>query len=202
MEDSARRAAYQQGHEFLVRGNVRTALPLLLAVAEAAPNHFDSQYDLGVCYFRIGEFQAAEERFRQALRLDNGRHLAHYYLGLALERQNRSVDAMFQYKFALTVKPDFEEAKKKLGLNDPILPRIPSTDSGAGLDLEKNTLESPRAAQSEQRAVTIAEPANIQPLQTGALLREGRRRWTSFDIELTIIAIGSLALIAWLFVLF
>ena len=77
-------------------------------------NDISGFYTLGVGYFRTKEFIKAKSSFETVLKLDHRNHLAHYYLGLIYERENKIEDAILEYKIANTINPDFLEARKKL----------------------------------------------------------------------------------------
>jgi Tfp pilus assembly protein PilF len=58
-----------------------------------------------IAYLLAREPAAAEEKAREALRLDPNSFEAHYHLGLALSRQGREVEAIEAFKAALSVAP-------------------------------------------------------------------------------------------------
>jgi tetratricopeptide (TPR) repeat protein len=108
---------FEKGQSLVASGEYAKAIPLLLNAATHAPNHFQPQFLLGICYLRTNDLGAAELSFRKAVALDNGSHDGHYYLGLTLERQGRNRDAQLEYRFALAIKPDFREAAERIKAN-------------------------------------------------------------------------------------
>ena len=61
---------------------------------------------LGIAYFRIGRWQAAEAEFRKLLELSPVNDYAHYALGRCLEKQGREREANGHYKLASSLRPD------------------------------------------------------------------------------------------------
>ena len=50
----------------------------------------------------------------QAVRINPDDTVAHYNLGIALEKAGRVAEAMAQYEQALRIKPDYPEARNAL----------------------------------------------------------------------------------------
>jgi membrane protein YdbS with pleckstrin-like domain len=105
-----------QARDLMEHGNPAKASALLSELLLRDSRNTEARFLLGVSRFRQGEWPAAEREFRNTIALHNRNHLAHYYLGLALERQNRIDDAHLEYQVALGLRPDLAQARKKLGL--------------------------------------------------------------------------------------
>ncbi|MCD4811992.1 tetratricopeptide repeat protein [bacterium] len=162
----------QQGIHHFQHGDIDSAIPLLQGVIKNEPNNEEANYILGVCKFRKKQFAEAERFFSKVVSINNAHYNAQYYLGLALERQNRKKEEFIsQYRIALALKPDFKEAKKKLETWNVVQPV--REQSPAKPDLEKLR-------------------------ETGKLIYEGKRRIRSFSFLFVLMFISlSLFLFAW-----
>jgi Ca-activated chloride channel family protein len=70
-------------------------------------------YRKGVAYYRLGDYTAAEEMFRQSTRPEVASSAA-YNLGNALAQQNKLHDAIAAYEEVLTKWPGHQQAKENL----------------------------------------------------------------------------------------
>ncbi len=68
------------------------AIPLYLEVLSRNPGFWRSNYNLGVAYYKTGNFNGAEEYLKRAIRLDPGDSDQYIYLALT-ELQLRNLDA-------------------------------------------------------------------------------------------------------------
>jgi len=62
-------------------------------VLQVSPNHPLGLFDLGISLLQLGQTEEARRWLTAAVREDPKRVDAHYYLGVALERQRRYADA-------------------------------------------------------------------------------------------------------------
>ena len=92
----------QKAHQAYENGDYSTAI-----------DTFQDPYKKGVAYYRTGEFQAAEEMFRQSTRPEVASGAA-YNLGNALVQQNKLHDAIIAYENVLEKWPDHVQAKENL----------------------------------------------------------------------------------------
>jgi len=69
---------------------------------------------LGIAYFRIRNWIAAESEFRAVLELSPADDYAHYALGRCLEKQGRAAEANGHYKLASTMRPDAEQYSSRI----------------------------------------------------------------------------------------
>lgn len=81
----------------------------------AAGHDFQDPYRKGVAYYRMGDYSAAEEMFRQSTRPEVASCSA-YNLGNALVHQNRLRDAITAYEEVLEKWPDHNQAMENLEL--------------------------------------------------------------------------------------
>ena len=63
---------------------------------------------LGIAYFRLGRYEAAEEEFRAVLEISPVDDYAHYALGRSLEKLGRTTEANAHYKLARSLRPGEE----------------------------------------------------------------------------------------------
>ena len=84
------------------------------------PNKASIREALGIAYFRIQRWQAAEAEFRAVLELSPTDDYAHYALGRALEKQGRDAEANGHYKLASSLSPQSATyAERIMELDDP-----------------------------------------------------------------------------------
>src|SRR5215217_9345793 len=75
---------------------------------------------LGIAYFRIRNYDAAESEFRAVLELSPTDDYAHYALGRCLEKQGRDAEANGHYKLASSLSPQSETyAERIMQLDEP-----------------------------------------------------------------------------------
>lgn len=84
------------------------------AVLKVDPRSARSLNGMGLYLLSQSKLKDAESYFRNAKANDPGLYPAYYNLGIALERQNRVAEAKAAFNEALSVKPDFAEAKRAL----------------------------------------------------------------------------------------
>lgn len=81
----------------------------------AAGHAFQDPYRKGVSYYRMGDYKAAEEMFRQSTRPEVASR-ASYNLGNSLVQQNKLHDAIAVYENVLEKWPGHKQAKENLEL--------------------------------------------------------------------------------------
>ena len=97
---------FQQGRAHLADGRAAQATVPLEKAKRREPEKASIREALGIAYFRIGRWQAAEAEFRKLLELSPVNDYAHYALGRCLEKQGREREANGHYKLASSLRPD------------------------------------------------------------------------------------------------
>src|SRR2546423_11993769 len=69
---------------------------------------------LGIAYFRIRRWQAAEAEFRKLIELSPVNDYAHYALGRTLEKQGRAREANVHYKLASSLSPGSKQYRERI----------------------------------------------------------------------------------------
>lgn len=82
---------------------------------QTAADGFQDPYRKGVAYYRMGDYQSAEEMFLQSTRPEVASSAA-YNLGNALALQNKLTEAIKAYEDLLKKWPDHKQAKENLEL--------------------------------------------------------------------------------------
>src|SRR2546423_9832103 len=91
---------FQQGRTHLRKGMPAQATVPLEKAKRREPGKASIREALGIAYFRIHRYEAAEEEFRAVLEISPTDDYAHYALGRCLEKQGRSAEATGHYKLA------------------------------------------------------------------------------------------------------
>lgn len=91
---------------------------------ESAVDHFQDPFRKGVSYYRLGDFKAAEEMFRQSTRPEVASSAA-FNLGNALVKQNKLQEAVDAYEEVLKKWPDHTSAKENLEIVKKMLQEPP-----------------------------------------------------------------------------
>lgn len=127
--------------------------------AAAAALYQDPQWQ-GIAYYRAGDYASAA----QAFSVENTPH-AHYNQGNALAMLGRYPDAIAQYRQALTVRPNWQQAQDNLGLLLNLLEQPRAPDNPGEPNLPPDGLQSdPQLRRAETEAsqhVTPEEQAQI-----------------------------------------
>lgn len=97
-------------------GRNAEALPHLAAAAKGLAREAGPQYDYALVLMETERFQPAEEHFRLALRLRPDWAAAHLYLGRTLHDQNRSQDALDEFRRAGEIDPKLPLLHHHFGL--------------------------------------------------------------------------------------
>ena len=96
---------FQQGRAQLEQGRAAQATVALEKAKEREPEKASIREALGIAYFRIARWEAAEAEFRKLLELSPVNDYAHYALGRTLEKQGRVREANAHYKLASSLAP-------------------------------------------------------------------------------------------------
>lgn len=106
----------------------------------AAGDGFQDPYRKGVAYYRMGNYAAAEEMFRQSTRPEVACRAA-YNLGNTLLQQNKPLDAILAYKSVLEKWPDHEQAKTNLEIAKKILEQQDLKEKNGKDNRDKNSTQ-------------------------------------------------------------
>jgi len=96
---------FQEGKRRLRKGQAAQATVPLEKAKRREPNKASIRETLGIAYFRLGRYDAAEAEFRAALELSPVDDYAHYALGRCLEKLGRAAEANGHYKLASSLRP-------------------------------------------------------------------------------------------------
>jgi Flp pilus assembly protein TadD len=96
---------FQQGRAHLKRGMPAQATVSLEKAKKREPDKASIREALGIAYFRIQRWDAAEAEFRACLEIAPTNDYAHYALGRCLEKQGRAQEANGHYKLANSLRP-------------------------------------------------------------------------------------------------
>ena len=108
---------FQQGRRHLKGGMPAQATVSLEKAKRREPDKESIREALGIAYFRIRRWDAAEAEFRKLIELSPVNDYAHYALGRCLEKQGKMHEANGHYKLANSLrpgKPDYESRIKDL----------------------------------------------------------------------------------------
>ncbi len=104
------RAWGNAGHAALALGRYEEARRLLTESRRLAPCYAYTLMNLSVLEWRIGSLERSLRWAEQAARCKPDMALAHHYRGAALERVNRSIDALAAYRRVTAVDPQHADA--------------------------------------------------------------------------------------------
>src|SRR5579862_7051100 len=105
---------FRQGEAHLKRGMAAQATVSLEKAKRREPEKASIREALGIAYFRIRRWDAAEAEFRKLLELSPVNDYAHYALGRCLEKQGRDREANANYKLASSLRPDDEQYRARI----------------------------------------------------------------------------------------
>ena len=105
---------FQQGRAQLQRGMAAQATVALEKAKRREPEKASIREALGIAYFRIRRWEAAEAEFRKLLELSPVNDYAHYALGRTLEKQGRAREANAHYKLASSLSPESTQYRERI----------------------------------------------------------------------------------------
>ncbi len=91
---------YQRGKSLLGEGMPAQATVSLEKAKRLEPEKASIREALGIAYFRIARWEAAEAEFRKVIELSPVDHYAHFALGRVLEKQGRADEAAHYLRLA------------------------------------------------------------------------------------------------------
>ena len=105
---------FQQGRAHLKRGMPAQATVALEKAKKREPEKESIREALGIAYFRIRRWDAAEAEFRKLIELSPVNDYAHYALGRCLEKQGRDREANAHYKLASSLRPGSDQYRARI----------------------------------------------------------------------------------------
>ena len=105
---------FRQGEAHLKRGMAAQATVSLEKAKRREPEKASIREALGIAYFRIRRWDAAEAEFRKLLDLSPVNDYAHYALGRTLEKQGRIREANGHYKLASSLRPSSAQYRARI----------------------------------------------------------------------------------------
>ncbi|SCZ64625.1 tetratricopeptide repeat protein [Thiohalomonas denitrificans] len=123
--DSRARSDFRAALTFLDDGQYEKGIQLLESVIERAPEAIAPQVNLAIAHVRLEQLELAEERFQRALEINPSHPVTNNEYALLLRKVGRFPEARNFYRKALQAYPDFQPARKNLGIlcdlymNDP-----------------------------------------------------------------------------------
>jgi tetratricopeptide (TPR) repeat protein len=131
MPDKVERV-FQKGTQLLLKGDVEASLPYFRKAIEEAPSYFRSYHNLGLALYRLGQLDAAEREFQEAIDLSKG-GFAPSLFGLSMvlyqRAELRQAESLLQK--GLQLAPGSGVGKYCLGLVQYSLGRIPDAERSA-----------------------------------------------------------------------
>ena len=98
---------------------VRLAAGVYLRAVTLKPQDFETNLNLGACYYQLGKYDLAEKYCRDAIDLHPDSRAAYGNLGIVCARQGRFYEAIQAYKVALEI--DVHQADVLVGLGSTYL---------------------------------------------------------------------------------
>jgi tetratricopeptide (TPR) repeat protein len=104
-DPGCRQALVQVAKAHVMLDSARKAIPLLMEVVDAWPNHMNAHNALGVACLMVGDFDGAAVHYRRAIEIKPEYHEGHNNLGDLYMRQNRIDEALKSFEHALKGDP-------------------------------------------------------------------------------------------------
>ena len=114
MSESETYDLFQKGRRHLEQGMAAQATVSLEKAKRREPEKASIREALGIAYFRIRRWDAAETEFRKLLELSPVNDYAHYALGRTLEKQGRVQEANGHYKLASSLRPSSAQYRARI----------------------------------------------------------------------------------------
>jgi Flp pilus assembly protein TadD len=110
---------FTEGKRRLKKGMAAQATVPLEKAKANEPEKASIREALGIAYFRIQRYDAAEAEFRKMLELSPADDYAHYALGRCLEKQGKDAEANGHYKLASSLRPGSEHYASRIRELEP-----------------------------------------------------------------------------------
>ncbi|HEV7229851.1 MAG TPA: tetratricopeptide repeat protein [Bacteroidia bacterium] len=114
IQPNSTEALYDAGILYQQEGNYEKAQMLYKKLLELNKNLFDGYYNLGVISVATKEYKEALNYFSQAISVDPKNARGYYGRGYCYQMMGNVQNGSADYRYALTLDPDFEAAKTGL----------------------------------------------------------------------------------------
>jgi Flp pilus assembly protein TadD len=202
-KQAGRSATLKQAEEYEAQGRFREALLIYEQLVRAYPDE-PAVVKLGVAQAKVGDYPAAEQTFRSALRMNPGNGTAHIYLGRCLLHQVEPLargaggtpvgrvkealeEAVGEFRQGITLRPDNAPAYTFAGTALRLLGRLDEAESlcreavrivphaaEAHLALGEVMLDAGKPAEAVREAEEAAKLVPGDPRPKGLLERARR----------------------------
>ena len=108
--------AYEAAIETLKNGSTEAALDELQRLSGIVPDKPRIFTNLGLAQFRLEQFEAAEQTFREAVLRDADDAVAHNHLGILQRRKGQFQEALQAYQRAINIDVKYAHAHLNLGI--------------------------------------------------------------------------------------
>ena len=103
-------AQFERARSLEKQGKLQDAAAAYELIVRKDPNLAEASHNLGLVYYRLGDYQRCAERLRSALRLKPDLAGAHLFLGLAEFRMGEFQESAKELETALQAEPNNREA--------------------------------------------------------------------------------------------
>ncbi len=137
-------AHYQIAVVYQLQGKTKEVIAKLEETKRIAPFDIGLAFQLGVIYYREGDYNNAKNEFKRAILLNQNYSNARYFLGLIYDKEGEKEKALEQFIEIQKFNPDNEEVKKiltNLKEGKPALEGIATTTPSTVPISEKKTEE-------------------------------------------------------------
>jgi Tfp pilus assembly protein PilF len=93
-------------NEFVTRGRYDEAIRLYQQVLARSPDFWLSNYNLGFCYYKLNQLEAAQQFLGRAIAIDPGNPDQFVYLGLVKFKMGRLGEAESALRHAIAIRPN------------------------------------------------------------------------------------------------
>ncbi len=107
-------ALYDFGRLYQDEKNYSKATEMYLRLIQIDKNSFDGQYNLGVIQIKEKNYKEAMKYFAEAIRIDPKKAQGYYGRGYCYQQTGDVQNAAADYKYTLTLDPDFALARQGL----------------------------------------------------------------------------------------
>jgi tetratricopeptide (TPR) repeat protein len=105
-------ALLQQANELHDSRKFSEAIGVYKKYLDVNPNNVDARVDLGICYFELGDFQAARAEMEKGLTINPKHQLAYYNLGIVSMQERNIEQARRWFEHTIAIDSTTEIAKR------------------------------------------------------------------------------------------